>query len=345
MPRPVKRFDSRLVHRRLAWLCLWGAVGCAHRPGGDAVLPVSASDARPDAPVILALVPDARSARQTLEGIVEELGADFRVVPRVVPDDLEPETLVEWMRREAPRAVVVMNNPILRLFRRYREVAPPSQRDLPAVAVLSSFLRETSAGIPNLTGIIYEVPLVTSLTNLRAILDQPIRKVGVLYRPPFGAFIEEQRRLAAAEGFELVALPVKTVTPWDIESGLETLREERGVDAIWVMNDNALLDPELLSEAWLPALRYNQRPVVVNVRSLVSRSLDLGTFAVIPDHRALGSQAGQMLWNLSESEWRIPSDEQLEYPVSVEKALDLGFARENLALRETELSSIDQLVQ
>jgi hypothetical protein len=290
-------------------------------------------------------MPDAPSAREILEGIADELGREFSLVPRIVSGSVDPYELVGLVREARPKAIVVMNNPVLRAFRKYRALAPPSQRGIPAVATLTSFLRETSVGLDNFTGVIYEVPLVTSLTNLRALVDQPIERVGVLYRPLFADFLEEQRALIRAEGFELIGLEVEEATPWAIERGLARLRAEQDVDALWIMNDNVLLARDLLVDGWIPALRGNDVPVVVNVRSLVSRDVSFGTFAVVPDHRALGSQTGQLLWGLADAEWRLPEEAPLEYPVAVEKTLDLDFAREHLALREAELDGVDQLVE
>src|SRR5262249_12924818 len=149
------------------------------------------------------------------------------------------------MREVEPSVVVLMNNPTVRLYRTYQRFASPQRKAVPSVAVLTSFLRETTAGITNLTGVIYEVPLVTSLVNLRALLKQPVRKVGVLNRPSFKAYVAEQRELLVPEGFELVSVEVSGQKPDEIGPALEKLRDAK-VDAFWVLNDNALLEKNML---------------------------------------------------------------------------------------------------
>lgn len=301
---------------------------------------------RSDVPAILTLMPDSPSARATYDGLVDELGSDFDLVPRIVGSDMTVEGLTAIMTKERPKAVVVMNNPTLRLYRSFQQTARPEYRRLPVVAVLTSFLRETSGGMENLAGVIYEVPLVTSLVNLRSILKQPLKRVGVLHRPLFANFIKEQARLAATEGFEIVGIEVTGKSRSQVRNGLRELRGDLNVDAIWVLNDNVLLDRNTLRKGWLPGLQGNRTPVIVNVRSLLSRDIDFGTFAVLPDHSALGSQAGQLIGSIASSGWKIDtSGDGFEYPLSVEKVLDVTFARRYLEIEEQQLATIDQLVE
>lgn len=305
---------------------------------------VVVNERRPDKPVIVALMPDSPSARATYDGIVDELAEDFDVLPRILADDATTKELAAIFEADRPNAIVLMNNPTLRLYRKFQREARPDQRGVPAVAVLTSFLRESSGGIENLTGVIYEVPLVTSMVNLRALLEQPIKRVGVLHRPSFKPFLEEQRRLCADEGFEILTVEVSGDNRSEIRAGLTELREVRAVDAIWVLNDNVLLDRDLLVRGWLPGLRQNRTPIVVNVSTLVSERIDFGTFAVVPDHRALGTQAAQMLLSVAEAGWRVETG-RFEYPLSVQKVLDVGFARKNLKIAEPALATVDRLVQ
>lgn len=298
---------------------------------------------RAGAPAVLVLMPRSPSAEATLAGLRDELGEEYDFLPRVVEENTRPEDLGNFVREAKPVAIVLMNNPTLRLYRTFQESAPPELARLPVVAVLSSFLRETSSGIKNLTGVIYEVPLVTSLVNLRALLKQPLKRVGVLHRPAFRGFVEEQRALAQAEGFEVVAVEVQA-TAEDVKNGITKLRNDEKVDAIWVLNDNALLDRDKLTRGWLPAFKKNKTPVVVNVASLLSKRVDFGTFAVLPDHRALGVQAAGLIGQLAEQNFNA-AELELEYPLSVEKVLDVEFARKNLEVEEKQIATVDRLVE
>ncbi|MEL7367981.1 MAG: ABC transporter substrate binding protein [Myxococcota bacterium] len=325
----------------LTVLATTGLVGCRSAlTSADST--VAIPPRRPHLPAILVVMPEAASPKQVLEGLLDELKEEFDLVPFVVARDLTPLDLARAIRREQPKAVVLMNNPTLRVYRRYLAGAPDAP-PVPAVAVLTSFLRETGEGVENLAGVIYEVPLVTSLVNLRALLAQPIQRVGVVYRPIFKSFLAEQRKLSATEGFELVGLSVSGKDETELRDALTQLRRE--VDAIWVLNDNRLLKRNMLLDGWLPALQDNRVPVIVNALSLVSSDVSFGTFAVLPDHRALGVQAGQMISALADNGWRLRRTKRFEYPISVDKVLDLNFARRHLEIKEAQLATVDRIVE
>lgn len=297
---------------------------------------------RPGLPAILVLMPASEAASATLRGLSDELAEDFDVVPRIVAADADVSFIDGAVRDVQPSGVVLMNNPTLRAWRKWRAASPANS--VPAVAVLTSFLRESSAGVPDLTGVVYEVPLVTSLVNLRALLGTKLVRVGVLHRPSFRSFVQEQRQRAAAEGFEVVGVELESETRGAIRRGLDRLRDEERVDAIWVLNDNALLEKDLIARGWLEGLRDNKIPVVVNVASLVSRRVEFGTFGVLPDHRALGAQAANMVATLAERGWKTEGL-GFELPVSVEKVLDADFARKTLGLGDAQIATVDRVVE
>ena len=65
---------------------------------------------------------------------------------------------------------------------------------------------------------------------------------------------------------------------------------------------------------------------------------------MLPDHQGLGAQAAGLLNAVAENGWQA-SDVDLEYPLSVERALDVQFARRKLRLKEQRLATIDRLVE
>ena len=110
---------------------------------------------------------------------------------------------------------------------------------------MSSFLEEFHGQIPNATGIAYEVPLITSVVNLRTFLTREVRRVGVLSRPAFSGYIARQQKLAAMEDVSIIEIPLDEHPSDDqIESSVEVLCRKVKVDALWILNDNVLLNPE-----------------------------------------------------------------------------------------------------
>ena len=69
-----------------------------------------------------------------------------------------------------------------------------------------------------------------------------------------------------------------------------------------------------------------------------------GSFAVLPDHTALGVQAANILFELQENEWQV-GDKELEEPVAVEKVLLVPFAEKYMTLKDNALDQIDVQVE
>lgn len=175
-------------------------------------------------------------------------------------------------------------------------------------------------------GISFETPAVTSLTDLRRLLDVPIERVGVVYRSGFETYVERETQRAAFEKITLVTERVGAQpTSADIHRALERLRDAE-VDALWVSNDNGLLESRMLHDAWFPFVQRNQLPVVVGVPSLVSAQRTFGTFAVVPDVEGIGLQAADLIFSLADHGWQ-PLDMPVQPPVSVKTIVHRDSAR------------------
>lgn len=294
---------------------------------------------------VLVLGPQIAAANQVVSGLADELADPYQIVERRVTAETPVEVLSQIMRTIEPRVLVLLDNPTVRLYRAFQATRPPGTRFPPAIVLMAAFLDQASAGLQNTTGISYEVPAVTGFVNLRSLLGRPLRKVGVLYRHGFEGLVARQGELAASEGFTLAG---RALDEGDrlkaVKRGLRRLLDYDHVDAIWVLNDNALVDPALLARAWLPVLRHGHVPVLVGVSSLVSAKLGFGTFAVLPDHRALGAQAARLIDDLAEANWVVGA-RRAQLPIAVEKVLDGDLARSLGPLREEKLREVDRLIE
>jgi hypothetical protein len=294
---------------------------------------------------ILVLMPDASGANDAFIGLTEEAGEDLDVVKEFVTRKTSVDDLKEIFSKTNPAAVVLMNNLIVVLYRNYQKSLGPDAKFPPALMMMASFLGQTSEGVRNATGISYEINGVTCFVNLRQIIDQPVKRIGVLYHPRFEKFIGEQRKLAALEEIDLVPVRVKqSKLSKSVKKGLNRLLKDEEVDALWVLNDNALLSKDVIVKSWLPVLKRVEKPVVVSVSSLVSTKFRFGSFAVLPDHTAMGQQAANLLFELQDSDWEV-GDRGIEEPLAVEKIILLPFAKKYLSLKENALSLIDRAIE
>lgn len=298
-----------------------------------------------DVDKVLVLMPDSSGAQSALVGLQEEIGEDLELITRYVTPSTSVEDMAGFFKTTQPKAVILMNNPTVGLYKKYQGSLGADAKHPPAVMMMASFLGQTSVGVQHSTGINYEIAAITCFVSLRNILNQPIRRVGVIYRDVFDDFINEQKSMASQEKIDLVTRRISTS---NVKSSLKKTVKEllKGdeIDALWILNDNVLLNKKLLVKAWLPALKRNEKPVLVNVQSLVSPKFRFGSFAVLPDHTALGVQAASILFDLQENDWDV-GDRDIEEPVAVEKVLLVPFAKKYLELKDDAYSQIDVLVE
>lgn len=292
---------------------------------------------------ILVLMPDTEQTRQVWTGLSDELQADVQLIAVAIDRADQLETIARAIRQHAPTALVLINNPTVAAYRAFQ------QRDSqgaypPAIILMTSLLEEQNLGIKNATGIRYEVPLVAVVTNLRRVLSLPLARVGVIRRNGFARLVQFEATLAAREKVELVAESV-TNAPNASEMKAAIRRIKGRADALWILNDDKLLSPRLLADAWVPGLNETPYiPTIVGVRSLVSANAPFGDFAVLPDHTALGSQAAGIIFDLIDSDWQLPMG-RVQPPLSTTTVIHYAQANERFQLRHDALSQVDEILR
>jgi hypothetical protein len=194
------------------------------------------------------------------------------------------------------------------------------------------------------TGISYEVPLITVVTNLRKLIATPIDRVGVIHRSALSGFVRRQAALAHREQTAVVREEVsQSPNASEIKRALRRLKQR--CDAIWVLNDDKLLTPRLLADGWLHGLNEPPFvPTIVGAASLVSPTQSFGTFAVLPDHTALGTQAANLLMDIADNDWVLPNS-GTQLPLSTTTTVDLTQAKERFALRPSALAQVDKVLE
>lgn len=291
---------------------------------------------------ILVILPASSAAEQALKGLKYEIEEDFDVATLTVDKSTKVVDLAKAIEVVQPKAVVLMNNPTLALYYHYQKSL--GGKAPPALAMLSSFLTNVVGKLENTGGIIYEVPAVTVFPSMRDYITRKIERVGVIHRPALSDFVAKQNDLAKAANIEIIAVEI-TDSPVanDVEAAMRKLRKQN-IDALWVLNDNKLLAPNVLP-GWRNAFKAGPAlPVVVGIRPLIDPKHHFGSFAILPSYEGLGSQAGEMLLNWADDDWQGVNGDVQE-PVAVEVVVDIGEVRKHFNLKEEMLGSIDVIVE
>lgn len=280
-------------------------------------------------------------------GIREELGGALDVYRLTVDRTVSYGWLIQAMGEALPRMVVLMDNTALGLFARYQEHLGERSWSVPALALMCIDVERSIADMPNTMGIAYEVPLVTSVVALRSLVHAPVRRVGVVHREMMTPLVERNRRYCDGEDIEIVARSVGDRSlshRWAVLRNVRSLLRSADVDALWVLNDNVLLRPDIVSDIWVPLVHRYRKPVIVGAERLVDPSVGLGAIAVVPDHRALGAQGGQMVLTARDNEWQPPR-RIVQPPLSVVKIVNARNLRRCAEVREEGLGAVDIVLE
>lgn len=321
-----------LTARVLTWAAVAVPLTVALLGGSACSVPVAPTSApvrfttprlRAGMPLVVVLAPPNRAVLPFDSSLRSELAEDFDVLTQPVEGEQEWAQATALLEQRRPPVVVLVDNRTVAAYRSWalKQPKPPA-----ALIVMSSFADELQGTVPNAMAISWETPAVTSVAGLRTLLKRPVASVGVVYRERFLPVLERERLLLASERIELLLEPLSPApSSAEVTRGLKRLWR-RGMDALWVINDDALMGRELLAHAWLPFAERAPVPIVVGVPSLVGEHVHFGVYAVAPDPEALGVQTADLVVGLREHGYRAWGRRVLP-PASTRTSVDWELAR------------------
>lgn len=281
-----------------------------------------------------------KNFEQVVLGLSEELSEEFFLHELIVNKSTKQQQIAPKITEVSPKIVILMDNISINLYKAYQKGLPQSVSIIPSVAVMASFMDIVIKDLKNATGIFYEVPIVTSVVNLRAILSShPFAKVGVVHRQFMTPVINLNQNYCAKEHIELITYPIANQgnLKSELQKGLNQLGKQ--VNALWIPNDNKLINAELLQSVWLSFAKEFQKPIITGVENLVEPQFEFGTFAVIPDPIQLGTQAAELVFDAMDNDWEIEAGE-VEPPRSVYKIINLKQAEHLFQVDKEKLQNL-----
>jgi len=298
-----------------------------------------------DSGVILILRASGGKFAETSKGIKDDLGDDFNLIEKVIKPEITLRDIENYIDTIKPKLIVLVGNTPIRLYTNYQKQNPERQFP-PSVALSALYVDRLITQVKNSLGIRHEIPAVTSLVNIRSLVKQPVKRVGVLYRQWMKDYIELNAAFCRQEGIELVGVEIpNSISIQKVKYHLKHLLN-KDIDALWVVNDNALLSSRLMQNVWVPNIKQFNKPVVVGVEGLTATALNFGTFSVVPDQYALGVQGAGLIGDIMDEQmWELGKNKIYE-PLSVKKLLNLKLMKKrNIQVNESKLETLDYLIQ
>ncbi len=294
---------------------------------------------------VLVIREGGKNFKEAVDGLISELEDEMSVNEIILYTKTSSLNIAEKINAVSPKIIVLMDNRAIALFSRYQNNLPESAEKIPSLAMMGVFMDLALKGLKNASGIYYKVPVVTSVVSLREILDMPFDKVGIVHRAFSQSYVDRDKEYCAKEGIILQPYLISGKLRYEskLKKGLEHLMNKDNIDAILVPNDSALINSRLLQSVWLPFARDFKRPIIVGVEVLVNPQLNFGTFAVIPDHTELGTQAAEIILEARDNKWTF--DHKIVPPRSVYKIINFEQSKRLFNVDEERLQDVDNILR
>jgi outer membrane receptor protein involved in Fe transport len=281
---------------------------------------------------LLVLRPQGDTYTEVVNEIARALESDFFLHEMILHNETTVDTLGAKIAADMPAMFVLMDNHAITLCKEYQQRIPEASR-IPSISCMVAFVEDEIQGLANAIGIAYETPLVTSVVDLRYIATKTINRVGIIHRAIIQEYVQKNISFCEREHIKILTYTIAGQNAdyaAEVKKGFRSLIENDSIDALWIPNDPALLQPAIISKVWIPLLNTYKVPAIVGVENLVT--IGMGTFAVVPDHRELGRQvAEQIIW-ARKNQWQVKTS-TVEPPVAVIKLINIQKARENVGIR------------
>ena len=282
---------------------------------------------------------------ETVSSITEELRNDFKVTSLVVNQNANSKLICEKIKQKSPLLVVLMDNIAINVYEQCQ--SDKAIKKIPSISLMAIDVKKAIKTLDNAVGISYEVPVITSVLNIQAIVDKKINRVGVIHRKFMKQFININKKYCLEENIYLknVSLPNKGINfKKRIKKELKKLLADDNIEAIWVPNDNQLLEKEIIKDIWIPMLNRYDKPAIVGIKQFVKPELHFGTFAIIPDHISLGTQTVDLIFEIQKNDWKIKKNYVVP-PISIYKIINYNKLINDFDQKDFNLSIVDTVLQ
>lgn len=274
-----------------------------------------------------------------------EVESDFELTKVISDEKMSPKEIKKLIAKEKPKLIILMNNNNIKAYAAYVQTLPKDSEVIPSISLMAAFVEKEIKDLPNSAGITYEIPIVTSVVNLRSMMSIPKVKLGIIYRDFLRDFIEKNKEYCKAEGIDVKTFYVpggETRYKELLKVGLKELVEKHEANTIWVPNDPVFLSKDIIASVWKPFTDKYDVPVIVGVESFLLSDVNFGSFAVLPDHSALGQQAANIVFSIQDNEWKTDNT-LIEAPISIFKVLNFKQAKKHIDT--TEVPNVDKIIQ
>ena len=304
--------------------------------------------ADPNRQKVLFIRKDGPGFSDVFETMKKDLASRYQIVDFVIEKTTAYGEVKSKISLEAPNLLVLMDNRSLNHVIHYNSEMPDAARKVKGVALMALNLKSILKNNKEFSGITYESPAYSLITQFRFLLQDPIANVLAFYRKSvFGEAIQIATHQLATEKITLHAIDIEQngkskedVSRFLTDNMKKYVTDKYKYDAVWVVLDSVILDAEVFRDTWIPAASASKIPFITGDESLVSADARFCTFAISPNLQDMAGQAIQQVDAILKDHV-APSDLGIEDIISVNKILNMRKAGElGLKLKHQNLGDV-----
>lgn len=287
--------------------------------------------------------------QETIEGITDQLiEADDEISYELVEFDTgaDDEQFLEALNS---KMIILVGNRAAKSYHEFQTNHTELEAAFPIAFVVSALDVDELVNnhLFNAIGIRYEIPLVTSMVILRDLIGPKFDHAGVVYNKLFTKQITENEAFLAPENFQLSKVLIDRNDKRlkrRLAKGVKQLIKLK-VDAIWTLNDTAMMTEDLMVGAWIPLLQKRPISVIVGVELLVQTKMSFANVGIFPDHYGLGAQTADLVFEIMDEGWETEDGEVFQ-PISIKKVFNKAVSdKKRIRYDETRLVLFDEVLE
>jgi len=294
---------------------------------------------------VLIAVPPAQLFDKVVEGIEEELVSEYTLAKLSITEKTTLQNFAEAIDSINPRIIVLIGNRPISLLFEFQKMRPDHNPHIPSVAIMAIGIDYATKKLSNATGIHYDVPIVSTVTSLRSVINKPITTLGIVHRSIMEDMISTYKTYCKKEKIKTVSLtiPDKLLKrPFRMRRKIKTFLENTKPDLFWIPTDNHFFTNQLIFRVWKPLSRNPGIPIVVGIEALIGKNLESGMMAVVPDYVNLGIQTAQVIFEVERKNWNA-SAVPVQVPLSLYKIINVSKSED--IFRKEGIKYIDKVIE
>lgn len=294
---------------------------------------------------ILIVRKNSDTFKNVANNIKESVIHKYKVEDFVLSNDTDLEDFSDAVKSVKPKLMLLMDNKSIAMAINYNKTNP--RKEVLGVGVMGLNLKTILKDNKFISGIAFEPPAYSLVTNFRYITKKPVKNILVYYRKSFFSdVVNETSLLLKNEKIKLTSINVeqngkdKEKIEEFIKKNLAKDVGSKKYDAVWVLLDSGVLTPTLFASTWIAVARTTSVPFLVGLEKFVGSKLSFGVFAITPNLKDLVSQTVQMIDAQLEDE-ELPEDLGVENLISINKVLNIKKAKSiGLEIQESRIGDV-----